>query len=144
MTHREKVIVSAYTGILMCDFSDVHEYIEKILGGAVWTHQLADKKIWDDIKAASKSDFIAICEAEDPSKGDQFGISEQFPKWIPVTEWLPPAKKEVYVTDGEYIARANLLDEVFPGDKPCWSYSGLGEITHWCEQIPLPKQPKKE
>ena len=65
------------------------------------------------------------------------------PKWIPVTEQLPPAEKEVYVTDGEYIARANLLDEVFPGDKPCWSYSGLGEITHWCEQIPLPQPPKE-
>ncbi len=64
------------------------------------------------------------------------------PKWIPVTEQLPPAEKEVYVTDGEYIARANLLDEVFPGDKPCWSYSGLGEITHWCEHIPLPHPPK--
>lgn len=66
------------------------------------------------------------------------------PKWIPVTERLPSAEKEVYVTDGEYIARAVLLDEVFPGDKPCWSYSGLGEITHWCEQIPLPQPPKEE
>ena len=66
------------------------------------------------------------------------------PKWIPVTEQLPSAGKEVYVTDGEYIARAVLLDEVFPGDKPCWSYSGLGEITHWCEQIPLPQPPKED
>ncbi len=65
-------------------------------------------------------------------------------QWIPVTKQLPPAEKEVYVTDGEYIARANLLDEVFPGDKPCWSYSGLGEITHWCEQIPLPQPAKEE
>lgn len=66
------------------------------------------------------------------------------PRWIPVTDRLPPAEKEVYVTDGEYIARANLLDEVFPGDKPCWSYSGLGEITHWCERIQLPQPPKEE
>ena len=65
-------------------------------------------------------------------------------RWISVYDSLPPAEKEVYVTDGEYIARANLLDEVFPGDKPCWSYSGLGEITHWCEQIPLPEPPKEE
>jgi hypothetical protein len=66
------------------------------------------------------------------------------PRWISVTEALPSVEKEVYVTDGEYIARANLLDEVFPGDKPCWSYSGLGEITHWCMQIPLPEPPKEE
>ena len=30
MTKQEKVIVSAYTGVLMCDFADLHEYIEKI------------------------------------------------------------------------------------------------------------------
>lgn len=59
-------------------------------------------------------------------------------KWESVEKRLPDAHKEVYVTDGEYIERANLLDEVFPGDQPCWSYSGLGEITHWCEQIQLP------
>lgn len=64
------------------------------------------------------------------------------PLWTPVTKGLPSVDKEVYVTDGEYIARAKLLDEVFPGDKPCWSYSGLGEITHWCEQIPLPQKEK--
>ena len=66
------------------------------------------------------------------------------PRWIPVTERLPEAHKEVYVTDGEYIERANLLDEVFPGDQPCWSYSGLGEITHWCEKISLPEPPKEK
>lgn len=64
-------------------------------------------------------------------------------RWISVYDRLPPAEKEVYVTDGEYIARANLLDEVFPGDKPCWSYSGLGEITHWCERIPLQQSSKE-
>ena len=58
--------------------------------------------------------------------------------WVSVAEGLPNAGKEVYVTDGEYVARANLLDDVFPGDQPCWSYSGIGEITHWCENIPLP------
>lgn len=74
----------------------------------------------------------------------QKAVLDKFPRWIPVAERLPDAEKEVYVTDGEYIARAILLDEVFPGDKPCWSYSGLGEITHWCTQIPLPQPPKEE
>ena len=79
MTHREKVIVSAYTGILMCDFSDVHEYIEKILERPVWTHEMADKKIWDEIKAASQSDFIAICEAkEDEEERRRFPDLESY------------------------------------------------------------------
>lgn len=29
MTLHEKVVLSAYTGILMCDFWEVHKYIEK-------------------------------------------------------------------------------------------------------------------
>lgn len=74
----------------------------------------------------------------------QKAVLDKFPHWISVTERLPDAEKEVYVTDGEYIARAILLDEVLPGDKPCWSYSGLGEITHWCTQIPLPQPPKEK
>ncbi len=71
-------------------------------------------------------------------------IAEKVPKWIPVAKRLPDVGKEVYVTDGEYVACANLLDDVFPGDQPCWSYSGIGEITHWCENIPLPHTSREE
>ena len=65
MTHREKVIISAYTGVLMCNFGDVHEYIEKILNRPIWTHELADENVWNEIKEASKPDFITLCEAEE-------------------------------------------------------------------------------
>ena len=41
MTKREKCVVSAYTGVLMCDFADLHQYIEQLLGRPVWTHELA-------------------------------------------------------------------------------------------------------
>lgn len=61
MTKREKIIVSAYTGVLMCDFADLHEYIEKIMGYPVWTHELADKKVLDRIKEKAKPDFMALC-----------------------------------------------------------------------------------
>lgn len=62
MTKEEKIIVSAYTGVLMCNFSDMHEYIEKKLGRPVWTHELADEKVWDEIHAATKADFLELCE----------------------------------------------------------------------------------
>lgn len=65
MTKQEKVIVSAYTGILMCDFSSVHEYIERILGRPVWTHELASGKLWEEIKEKTKPDFMRICAKEE-------------------------------------------------------------------------------
>lgn len=63
MTKKEKIIVSAYTGVLMCDFADMHEYIEQKLGRPVWTHELGDPAVWEQIKAATKEDFLSLCES---------------------------------------------------------------------------------
>lgn len=65
MTKQERVIVSAYTGILMCDFSDVHEYIEDKLGRPIWTHDFAREDLWDEIKEATKEDFLSLCSDDE-------------------------------------------------------------------------------
>lgn len=65
MTLNERVIVSAYTGVLMCDFQHVHEYIEKKLGRPVWTHEMASYNVQDEIKKAVKQDFIELCGNEE-------------------------------------------------------------------------------
>ena len=57
MTKQERVIVSAYTGFLMCNFGDMHEYIEKIMGRPVWTHELAMKPIMDEIKRKTTKSY---------------------------------------------------------------------------------------
>lgn len=62
MTKDEKLIVSAYTGVLMCDMGDLQKYIEGVLGRPVWTHELADCEVTDEIKAKVKNDFLALCE----------------------------------------------------------------------------------
>lgn len=61
MTEREKIIVSAYTGYLMCEFDKVHEYIEKKLGRPVWTHEFAFEETWEEIRKATKDDFLSLC-----------------------------------------------------------------------------------
>ena len=61
MTKEEKLIVSAYTGILMTDFDSMHKFIEKKLGRLVWTHELASEKVQDEIKKAFKEDFLKLC-----------------------------------------------------------------------------------
>ena len=72
MTKQEKIIVSTYTGVLMCNFDDVHEYIQKKLGRPVFSHELADKDIQKEIKEKSKEEFLEICNREEPE--DVVGI----------------------------------------------------------------------
>lgn len=94
MTDREKAIVSAYTGITMLageKFSIFHKYVEDIMGRPVWTHELADPAVWEEIKNRSKEDFLRICsedeemercecaDEEDPFKkiADHYGLESQ-------------------------------------------------------------------
>jgi len=62
MTRNESAIISAYTGILSGPFDAFHEYIEKLLGRPVMTHELADNKVAAEIKQKSKPDFIKMVE----------------------------------------------------------------------------------
>ena len=68
MTDREKAIITAYTGITMLTgdkFSIFHKYIEDIMGRPIWTHELANPNVWDEIKEKSRDDFLRLCaEAE--------------------------------------------------------------------------------
>lgn len=37
------VALSIASGLMLCDFSDMHESIEFLTGGPVWTHELANR-----------------------------------------------------------------------------------------------------
>ena len=60
MTKREAAIVSAYTGILLGKFSELHGYIEEIMGRPVFTHELGRDTIVAEIKDKSRQDFINL------------------------------------------------------------------------------------
>lgn len=60
MTKREAAIVTAYTGILIGEFSDFHKYVEEIMRRPVFTHEMGDKKTVDRIKGLAKPDFVSI------------------------------------------------------------------------------------
>lgn len=61
MTLDEKIIVSAYTDVLMCPFSLVHEEIENRMERPVLTHELLDDETHEKIKSLFYDDFIRIC-----------------------------------------------------------------------------------
>ena len=66
----QAVVISAYTGVICCNFSDMHEEVEKRLGRPVFTHEFASKELFDDqIKPAFKDDFLALCNPGSTSEG---------------------------------------------------------------------------
>jgi hypothetical protein len=60
LTPDQAAIVTAYTGILSGAFSEFHKYAERLAGRPVYTHELADKEVWAQLKERSKPDFLAI------------------------------------------------------------------------------------
>ena len=67
MTDKERAIVMAYTGVVMLTgekFQIFHEYIERIVGRPIWTHELATEQMWETIKDAARSDFVKLCSGD--------------------------------------------------------------------------------
>jgi hypothetical protein len=60
MKKREAAIVAAYTGVMLGSFSDLHEYIEEIMGRPVFTHELGSEEMTDVVKQAAKKDFVSL------------------------------------------------------------------------------------
>lgn len=65
MTKNEAAVIMAFTGQVMLtgeDFDIFHKYIEHILERPVYTHELGNESVWDEIKEKSKNDFLDICK----------------------------------------------------------------------------------
>ena len=60
MTKREALIISAYTGYLMCDMSELHKFIEETLGRAIYTHELADDETLNELRDKVRDEFLKI------------------------------------------------------------------------------------
>lgn len=65
MTDRERVIVTAHTGIAMITgekFNLFYEYLNELFGRPVYTIEIP--LLEDEIKERSKADFLKLCEDE--------------------------------------------------------------------------------
>lgn len=60
MTKREAAIVAAYTGYLIGEFSDMHEYVEKVMGRPIFTHEMASEGFMEELREKTKQDFITM------------------------------------------------------------------------------------
>ena len=62
MTRYEKLIVSAYTGVLMVEMSDFHKWVEEFLGYPVWTPEFATGDFWMRLHEKTRDEFFRICK----------------------------------------------------------------------------------
>lgn len=63
MTRDEALLLSAYTGYLLVpDFSDVHEFCERILGRPIYTHKFVDEKIVEEIREKLKPEIMSMID----------------------------------------------------------------------------------
>lgn len=62
MNKREAAIVTAFTGKLCGSFSDFHAYAEEIMSRPIWTHEFGSKELSEELKQASRKDFISLSE----------------------------------------------------------------------------------
>lgn len=63
LTKREAAAVSAYTGYLIGDFADMHEYAEELFGRPIFTHEFP--RLADELREKSRPDFLAIDVRDD-------------------------------------------------------------------------------
>ena len=62
MMTKERVIVSAYTGVRMCDMSLIEEYVQEKLGRPICSNEWGDQRFHEIIQAMVAEDFLMLCE----------------------------------------------------------------------------------
>lgn len=65
MTHKEAVLLSAYTGYLLTkDFSEVHAFCEKLLDRPIFSHEFGQERLCSEIRKKCKPMVIKMIETE--------------------------------------------------------------------------------
>jgi len=65
LTREQAAIVGAYTGFAAGPFADIQNYAEKVLHRQIWTHELGQRSVAQELRDASRADFLAICYDEE-------------------------------------------------------------------------------
>jgi len=60
LTKEQAIILTGFTGIMMLNFGEFHEAVEKRLGHPVFTHQFGSQDFMDMLKELYREDFIKL------------------------------------------------------------------------------------
>lgn len=85
MTLKERVIVETYTGYVMTspeERDEVYKYIAELMGRPVFTHELANAAIVEQLKEKALPDFKALCITDEKWEKAKQNIHELIPFYI--------------------------------------------------------------
>lgn len=69
-------IVSLMSGRLLCNFSDMHEVAEHVMGHPIWTHEFASEALWALMKAKVSEQHPDL-----PSEAPEWVDKETWQRW---------------------------------------------------------------
>lgn len=58
LTQEQRLVFTAYTGVMFADFNEFHEYAQELLGRELWTHELGYPDTAEALRDASREDFL--------------------------------------------------------------------------------------
>ena len=61
MKKREALVITAYTGTLLCDFSDFQDFASEIIGRPIFTHEMAHEEISEEF-SVDEDVFLSLLE----------------------------------------------------------------------------------
>lgn len=76
MTTQEKIIVTAHTGVIMCEMDDLLKYAREKLGRPVWKHELAFQSVVDELQKAAEPEFLLLAMGEETISVPAILVSE--------------------------------------------------------------------
>lgn len=64
LTKEQAIIISGYTGVTACNFTFLHEDVEKRLNRPVFNHEFGNEEFANKVKELYREDYIKICYVE--------------------------------------------------------------------------------
>ena len=64
MTKQEKLIISAYTGVLMVSDGDFRKFAEMILKRSIQDYEFVTQSFWETLRQKTKNKFMELCKGE--------------------------------------------------------------------------------
>ena len=101
------------------DFQIFHKYVESIMGRPVYTHEMGDPRIANEIKEKSTNDFLLLCQEATPSNSENPNKCEDaISRQAAIDAFSMFAEYESNRTNAEWVNRTRIVLSSLPSVTP--------------------------